>query len=52
MLGLILAERNYLNGSDCATNYRQRKAVLEYYRERHGVRTTSMKSLEDILVKY
>ena len=28
------------------------RAVLEYYRERHGVRTTGMKSLEDILAKY
>lgn len=28
------------------------KAVLEYYRQRHGVRTTDMKSLEDVLAKY
>jgi hypothetical protein len=28
------------------------KAVLEYYRKRHGVRTTDMKSVEDVLAKY
>jgi hypothetical protein len=28
------------------------KAVLEYYRKRHGVRTTDVKSVEDVLAKY